>query len=886
MKFRSLLWAATVGAAVAIGVFYLSHESELKKAIKESEGQTEPFQKVRWELARLADPNTGQVPPLGKWHAYQQLVQQGKLPAGPFQAQTAMRTAEWQLINDFFPTLAITKMVYDPNNTQTFYFCTGEGWYGLGMVAGMGVWKSTDGGSTWHHLSSTATPAFSYCQDIDVHPVSGHVYVATLYGGLQRSTDGGLTWQRVLNPPGSLNKGVCDVEITKNGNLFAATGIFVTGSIYYSETGDSGTWVKITGGFPQSGIYRIELATAPSNDNVIYAVACNTTTYAIQGMYKSVDKGASWIKLPLPGGIDTAFARFQAWYNLVLAVDPGDENHVVGGGIHLWRSRDGGFTWQRLSHGKRDSTGYQYVHVDQHAIVFRNRDTVYFGNDGGVWKCDNFQDSLPHIYERNYGYRVTQFYAGALHPAAGHQTAIGGTQDNGSNMVWMPGIAPVHWLTNWDGGYCAINQKNPDVMFTTKNSNGVFRYTQGGWNEQPDTLTNLLLQNHELLFINPIALDPANQEILYQVSDRGLWRLSNASTATADQWVQASKPMVAQSAIGVSYNEPHTVYVGRALGGNIYRLERADTSNAASSYRNCDPKEQLPSGTATSAVYCNHIFVDPDDVNHVLVAYTNYGIKNIWETHNAKADTPLWVAHDGDLPDLPVFWIQLHPLNKKVCYIGTELGVFYTNELKGDQTIWLPCNHGLANVRVTQLVLRTSDLTMLATTYGRGLYMAKLPLQGPDYALQWTEHGPLDVGGRTRTIMIDPNDPSGQTIWAGAVSGGLWRISGIDALPAVGMAAAQHEPVSLKIVPTLAAFGPVRIEFFVNKAATVTLAIFHSDGRLAHLFTQHQAVAAGKHLRWWHPADHLPNGVYFVVLQVGNQRQVGRLLLMRGFRQH
>ncbi|MCS6916940.1 MAG: hypothetical protein RMK52_09575 [Chitinophagales bacterium] len=818
---------------------------------------------------------------MGKWLALNQLMKQGKLPLGPYAAQPEKRNAEWQLINDFFPTLAISKIVYDPNQPHTFYFCTGEGWYGLGMVAGSGVWKSTDAGASWFHLPSTAIPAFSYCQDIDVHPVTGHIYVSTLYGGLQRSTDGGNTWQRVLNPPGTLNKGICDLEITQNGNLFAATGIFTNGAIYYSATGDSGTWTKITGGFPQSGIFRVELATAPSNDNVVYAVACNNTTYAIKGIYKTVDKGASWEELPLPGGIDTAFARFQAWYNLVLAVDPEDEHHVVGGGLHLWRSRDGGYTWQRLSHGKRDSAGYQYVHVDQHAIVFRSRDTVYFGNDGGIWKCDNFQDSLPHIYERNFGYRVTQYYAGAIHPAAGHQTVIGGTQDNGSNMVWMPGIAPVHWLTNWDGGYCAINQNNPNIMFTTKNSNGVFRYKQGGWNEKPDTLTNKLLLNSDLLFINPIALDPANPEILYQISDKGLWRLFPASTAGAGQWVQASKPMAAQSAIGVSYNEPHTVYVGRALGGNIYRLDRADTTHANSGYRNCDPKEQLPSGTVNASVYCNHIFVDPDDAQHVLVAYTNYGIKNIWETHNAKADTPVWVSHDGDLPDLPVFWIQLHPLNKKVCYIGTELGVFYTNELNGDQTIWMPCNNGLAHVRVTQLVLRPSDLTMLATTYGRGFYLSKLPLEGPDYALQWEEHGPLDVGGRTRAVMIDPNDPSGQTLWAGAVSGGLWRISGIDALPAVGMAAASEGASTLQVTPSLLTGGAARIDFSLSQPSMVRLSVFNSQGHSVADWSIPLHAATGVHRRWWHPPPHLANGVYFVVLQSGRERQVARLVLMR-----
>jgi len=41
--------------------------------------------------------------------------------------------------------------------------------------------------------------------------------------------------------------------------------------------------------------------------------------------------------------------------------------------------------------------------------------------------------------------------------------------------------------------------------------------------------------------------------------------------------------------------------------------------------------------------------------------------------------------------------------------------------------------------------------------------------------IYWEERGPNNVGGRTRAILIDANDPTGRTVWAGSVSGGLWR---------------------------------------------------------------------------------------------------------------
>ncbi|MFI5135019.1 MAG: WD40/YVTN/BNR-like repeat-containing protein, partial [Chitinophagales bacterium] len=186
-------------------------------------GEENPLAREQWEYNRLADPATGKIPSMALWNAYKQLVTEGKMNAQPIYSQADARDVNWQPVNDFFASIAITKITYDPNNTQTFYFCTGEGWYGLGMAIGAGVWKSIDGGTTWNQLSSTANSNFNYCQDIDVNPITSDLYVATLSSGLMRSQDGGQTWHRVLFPSGTLNHSICDVEFTKNGNVFATT---------------------------------------------------------------------------------------------------------------------------------------------------------------------------------------------------------------------------------------------------------------------------------------------------------------------------------------------------------------------------------------------------------------------------------------------------------------------------------------------------------------------------------------------------------------------------------------------------------------------------------------------------------------------------------------
>ncbi|MEL7338920.1 MAG: hypothetical protein AAGM67_00435, partial [Bacteroidota bacterium] len=171
---------------------------------------------------------------------------------------------QWQPINDLFENLAISAIVQDPTNANTMYFSTGEGWFNIDAMQGLGIWKSDDGGANWAQLASTANNAFfRYTQDMKID-ANGVVFAATQGGGLQRSTDGGTSWTRVLGSglSGATNNSAADIEIASNGDMYCTLGVQSAGGIYRSTNGGL-SWTELTSGLPSSNFERIELAVAP-----------------------------------------------------------------------------------------------------------------------------------------------------------------------------------------------------------------------------------------------------------------------------------------------------------------------------------------------------------------------------------------------------------------------------------------------------------------------------------------------------------------------------------------------------------------------------------------------------------------------------------------------
>ena len=623
--------------------------------------------------------------------------------------------SSWQKVDDFWANMAISSITHDPSNPLIFYVGTGEGYGNIDAVRGSGVWKSIDGGLSWTQLSSTANnTGFRAVYDIDVNPVNGDVYAATNTSGLQRSQDGGLTWTKVLGSgTGTGNNNIYKTEITATGTIWAAVR---SNGIYKSYSGDAGSFTKLNStanGFSPNPSARTELAVSKSDTNICYVLSLASGTPRI---FRTNNGGSTWTIKNLPNDADQGipandFTRGQSWYDYTIAVNPADTNHIIVGGVDLFESRDGGNSWDQLSHWY-GGFGQQYVHADQHNIVFRDdtSNVVIFCHDGGISYTPNSKlTPSPIIVTRIKDYNTTQFYGCAIHPDAGSNYFLAGAQDNGTQQFTQPGVAPTTEVTGGDGAFCYIDQDNPLWQITSYVRNNHYFSPDGGI-----SFGDLQSSDGTGSFINPGDYDDA-LNILYTASSG-----SSIKRTFINGNLNPNSDIIQPGIIGSPTHfkvSPYTsgsstIFVGTS-SGRVYKVTGA---NGLSPSAVNLTTSNLPSGSISCiAIGANE--------NNLVATYSNYGVNSVWYTNDGGST---WGSIEGNLPDMPVRWALFNPNNYKDVILATELGVWQCIDISATSPVWNAENTGLANVRTDMLQIRESDGTVAAATHARGLFSSDL----------------------------------------------------------------------------------------------------------------------------------------------------------------
>ncbi len=756
-------------------------------------------------------------------------------------------------ILDNAPSQNIGDIAVDWKN-GTIWVGTGESNSSRSSYAGIGMLKSEDKGKTWqdmglhdsHHIGGIIINPDNP-QELIVG-VIGHLYTKNEERGIFKTKDGGKTWQKTL----FINDGTGIIDISmvpENFNIIYASawererkawnfeGSGENSAIYKSiDGGDS--WEKIStekSGFPTGkGVGRIGVAAF--DDNTVYAVVDNqlhrekepkeATEDLKSEDFEKMDK-ATFLKLEdkkldsylkdqnFPKKYTSVSLKKKIETNEIKLIDIAKytknanddlfDTPVIG--AQVYRSDDGGRTWQKTHKNYIDDLYYSYgyyfgkvhvnpknkekiyiygvpilssddggktfssigkdnVHADHHALWINPNASGHLinGNDGGV--NITYDDGKSWI--KNNHPDVGQFYSVNVDNSKPYKV-YGGLQDNGvwvgpstysSSVSWhQNGTYPYQSMMGGDGMQVEIDNRNDSIVYTG---------FQFGYYYRINTITDTsesILPKHEIgespfrfNWQTPIELSVHNQDILYLGSNklhRSMHRGDDFVAISGDLTKGAKKgnvPFGTLSSISESPLQFGVIYTG-SDDGLVYVTKDGGVNwtNISSTF----PQDLWVSRVIASQHKKERVFV-------TLNGYRNDDFKPYVFVSDDYGST--WKTIQNGLPNASVNVIKEDIENENLLFLGNDQGVFVSFD-RGEN--WSVLENALPTVAVHDLVIQNEAKDLVIGTHGRSIYKTNiaalqeypkfkdknleiLAVEDAKYSDRW---------GTSRSAWLEPNEP-------------------------------------------------------------------------------------------------------------------------------
>lgn len=669
--------------------------------------------------------------------------------------------------------------------THVWYYLSGEIYGtsasgGSAFYLGDGLFKSTDNGLNWSPVTSTAggnaaafTSLFQGGWRVVTDPASDttrEVLVMATVGGIWRSANGGATWTAVRG--GNINSYsyFTDVAVTSKGIFYATLSDEGPHKGIWRST-DGINWTNITPANFTARYRRIAIGINPNDEDEVWFLG-ETPGFGHYNNYIDSDDWSSLWKyryrsdngagandqweertanMPNTG---TEFDRFacQGGYDLVVKVQPGT-NHVFIGGACLYRSTDGFSSPNNTTQigGYKIGTTlpffeiYPNQHPDQHDLVFLPSDpkVAISASDGGLHRTDDCLAPFVTWNPLNNGYLTTQFYTAIIdRHQAGDGVLIGGLQDNGNFFVNNSNPqSPWRQTVNGDGAYGHILRGKSAYLLSIQQGKLVKCTLDPQGNVTAFRRFDPIgPKKGDYEFINPFAVDPSDENILYQPAGRFLYRqndlagipLNSGFDSIAQGWSRYPDSVPAGgsiTAITVSQKAPaHRIYFGTS-NNRIYRVDNAHTGNPTFTL--------LPRPISNNAAFVSCFTVDPDNGDRVLLLYSNYGIYSLFLSENAGQT---WRRVAGNLEENlngsgngpSLRWISMlpQPGGRRKYFCGTSVGLYSTDTLvvhtATQKTNWVQESpDGIGSTVVSYVDTRPADGLVVAATHGNGMFTAQ-----------------------------------------------------------------------------------------------------------------------------------------------------------------
>lgn len=673
-----------------------------------------------WNATSSWSPGLGRITSIGIEAANPDHMIVGSPTGGVWKTTNGGGT--WLPLSDEFSTIDVYGLEISPYDNQHYLW---------GSTSGK-VFRSFDGGATWATTSNLS--GNGKVSRIQFHPSDSNiVYAVSESNGLFRSTNKGNSWSAVTGASGMVGY---DVEFKPDDpNTLYFSGVSVLRS-----TDGGVSFSPITGFGTANNNYK-RMAVSAANPNVVYVVEASGGKFG--AFYKSTDSGASFTKL-IDGATINYFGysatgdddKGQAPRNMDIAVHPQNANEVHIGGVHTWRSLNGGASFDITSHwvpGTAASMGIGYNHADINILKFIGS-TLYVGTDGGIFINVG---GAPNFIDRSTGLAVREFYKIGV-SKTNPNVVSGGSQDNGTSVMRGTNRAWVDWL-GADGMESFVDWNNSNNLFGTSQYGSMYRSTnqgtsRSGISKPPDV--------GDGAWVTPFEQDPQVANTIY-VAFADVWKSSNYGSS----WTKISdfdNGNFNQMKLAPSDNK--RIYIAR--GATLYTTDNGGTTWTTPTV-----------AWGTSSI--NYIAIHPQNPQRVLV------VTNSTVYHSTDAGGT-WTNIGGSLPSGTKYCATWENSGKNGIYVGAFGHVSYTNDDLGG--VWTGFFDGLPNARVYELEINYVSNTIFACTYGRGLWESPLyQVLAPESAFS------VDRGQGCQELTVNFTDKSANSpsAWEWTFEGGV-----------------------------------------------------------------------------------------------------------------
>ncbi len=514
------------------------------------------------------------------------------------------------------------------------------------------------------------------------------------------------------------------------------TGEFPSG---VGTTPTNGT-VKITGVTDGAGGYNTYGYLVGNNgEAAVYAAVSNVSTGALLAVYETTNGGFSWASVS--AGLSDYLSASGVYASAILVNPNNPANVYIGGTVsngnaatssgEIFETTNSGAGWIDIS-----NKGGGGPHSSLHTIAYNsNNGKFLFGGDGGLWQWDPATQTWADL---NGNLDITQVLGVASDPTTS-SVLFATAQNEGSSTInlangttaWstvdpQPGSTPIGIM---GGGAIYVDPSNPQIVYavqTTMESFAVVRMsTDGGktWSTIENSSSRTIPMIEDQVNTNRVLVGGGTNDtinvyengILVQtVFPTGLLGVTALAIPEYQGAFTADPDFTDVTDIGSTSYDGNTVY---ATDGTNIAVTKDDGLQWAA--------RNIPGlvGTIVS------LEVDPANRDTVYAVSQSSFNSQIWESNDAGQDwyqianPPATTGMQG-FPSLPAWTLVIDPRTGTV-YAGTDIGVY---ELVGGSqqgqtpNNWVPAGVGLPNVQVRTLVLNQATNTLIAGTYGRGVF--------------------------------------------------------------------------------------------------------------------------------------------------------------------